>query len=315
MNYISSAAANGSIGYDEYSYALAKDYPVAKVLNKNGYFALPTQYNVAVALTQAQINTNKNSPNYLLQDLQKVYTYNDSRTYPLSSYSYGIIPTASNDQTMTTAKRQTLADYLFYSVCQGQKEMGPIGYSPLPLNLVQASFDQIGQLKKADKNVNLDGRDVASCGNPTFIAGQPNKNHLARHRASTSRLRPRGSGTLCRRGLRRDRREPAEESDGTRPERDRPERTDPTGTEPRTTPTRTGPTLAVIRPDRMIRPPGGNTPTTPAATPHCVPTDLSAYQSPQLMTMLAALSVALLVLAIAVPPILNRRMSKPKEKP
>ena len=51
---------------------------------------------------------------------------------------------------MTTAKRQTLADFLYYSICQGQAEIGPIGYSPLPINLVQAGFDQIAKLKTAD---------------------------------------------------------------------------------------------------------------------------------------------------------------------
>ena len=56
MNFIASAAANGAIGYDEYSYALGKNYPVAKIENTAGYFTLPTQYNVAVALTQAIIN-------------------------------------------------------------------------------------------------------------------------------------------------------------------------------------------------------------------------------------------------------------------
>ncbi len=58
----------------------------------------------------------------------------------MSSYSYMVIPTGHDDSKMTTAKRQTLADFLYYSVCEGQKEMGPIGYSPLPVNLVQASF-------------------------------------------------------------------------------------------------------------------------------------------------------------------------------
>ena len=37
---------------------------------------------------------------------------------------------------MTTGKRQALVDFLYYSICQGQKEIGPIGYSPLPVNLV-----------------------------------------------------------------------------------------------------------------------------------------------------------------------------------
>jgi phosphate ABC transporter phosphate-binding protein len=181
MNFISAGGSNGAIGFDEYSYALGQNYPVAKIENAAGYFTAPTQYNVAVALTQAAIDTaDANDPlKYLTQDLRKVYTYNDPRTYPLSSYSYGIIPTGANDKTMSTAKRQTLVDYLFYSICDGQKEMGPIGYSPLPINLVQASIDQIGKLKAADPGVDITSRDVASCNNPTFVAGHPERNYLA----------------------------------------------------------------------------------------------------------------------------------------
>jgi ABC-type phosphate transport system substrate-binding protein len=179
INFLTSAAANGAIGYDEYSYALAKNFPVAKIENSAGYFSLPTQYNVAVALTQAQINQDKNSPDYLLQNLEKVYKYNDPRTYALSSYSYMIIPTSPTDARMTTAKRQSLADYLYYSICQGQAEMGPIGYSPLPINLVQASFDQTAKLKTADPKVDLTKRNVTTCNNPTFVAGNPKLNHLA----------------------------------------------------------------------------------------------------------------------------------------
>ncbi len=51
MNFINSGSANGSIGYDEYSYALlSSTSPVAKIENKAGYFTLPTQYNVAKSL-------------------------------------------------------------------------------------------------------------------------------------------------------------------------------------------------------------------------------------------------------------------------
>jgi phosphate transport system substrate-binding protein len=179
MNFVASSAANGAIGYDEYSYALAKNYPVLKVKNAAGYFTLPTQYNVAVALTKAQINTDKSSKNYLLQKLDNVYKYTDPRTYPLSSYSYGIIPTSPTDAKMTTAKRQTLADFLSYSICAGQREMGPIGYSPLPLNLVQASFQQIGKLKQADGKVQFTAKRVTTCNNPTFDGANLSKNCLA----------------------------------------------------------------------------------------------------------------------------------------
>ena len=181
MNFITSSAGNGSIGFDEYSYAKLANFPVAKVLNANGYYTAPTQYNVAVALQKAVIqDTNPSAQDYLTQDLKYVYTDSDPRTYPLSSYSYMIIPTSATDsKTSKTAQRQTLADFLNYSICQGQGEVGPIGYSPLPINLVQDGFGQIAKLKAADHGVDLANANVANCHNPTFIAGQPKKNYLA----------------------------------------------------------------------------------------------------------------------------------------
>ncbi|MGE9807953.1 phosphate ABC transporter substrate-binding protein PstS [Janibacter sp. G1551] len=180
MNTIASASGNGTIGYVEYSYPLNKRYPVVKVLNKSGYYVEPTQYNVAVAMTRAQIETNKSSPLYLTQKLEYVYSHPDPRAYPLSSYSYLLLPTGKNDRRMTTAKRQTLADFMYYSLCQGQRNAGPYGYSPLPVNLVQAGFDQIRKLNQADAGVNLSNRDVTSCNNPTFDGKNLSSNKLAK---------------------------------------------------------------------------------------------------------------------------------------
>ena len=179
MNTIKGYAGNGTIGYVEYSYPVNADYPVVKVLNKAGYYVEPTQYNTAVALTEARINQDKNSQLYLTQILDGVYTNPDPRAYPISSYSYMIIPTGSDDPRMTTAKRQTLADFLYYSLCAGQTKAGPYGYSPLPLNLVQAGFSQIAKLKQADSDVDLTDRDVRSCNNPTFDGKNLSHNVLA----------------------------------------------------------------------------------------------------------------------------------------
>ncbi|QCC78580.1 phosphate ABC transporter substrate-binding protein PstS [Nocardioides daphniae] len=179
MNYISGFAGNGSIGYVEYAYPLNKKYPVVKVLNKGGYFVEPTQYNVAVALTKARINQDRKSKDYLTQILTDVYRSTDKRAYPLSSYSYMIIPTGSKDQRMTTSKRQTLGDFLYYSLCEGQSKAGPYGYSPLPLNLVQAAFTQVGRLQQADPGVDLSNRSVSKCNNPTFTGSDLKRNKLA----------------------------------------------------------------------------------------------------------------------------------------
>lgn len=179
MNSVKSFSGNGTIGYVEYSYPVNADYPVVKVLNKGGYYVEPTQYNVAVALTKARINMDASSPLYLTQILDGVYANPDPRAYPISSYSYMIIPTGGDDPRMTTAKRQTLADFMYYSLCAGQTKAGPYGYSPLPLNLVQAGFQQLAKLKKADAAVDLDNRDVRSCNNPTFDGKNLSRNLLA----------------------------------------------------------------------------------------------------------------------------------------
>lgn len=99
-HYIEAPSDSGAIGYDEYAFALTSGWPVVKVLNPAGYYTLPTASNVAVALTAAKIrgvddNTSPNDPNFLQQDLDGVYSNGDPRSYPISSYSYLIVPRAA----------------------------------------------------------------------------------------------------------------------------------------------------------------------------------------------------------------------------
>jgi phosphate transport system substrate-binding protein len=186
MNYIESAAANGAIGFDEYSYPLAAEFPVVQMENAAGYYVLPSEYNDAVALTKAMINEDKSSPDYLLQNLDNVYGYTDPRTYPLSSYSYTIMPTSATDEVMKKsgnpafpAKAQALAQFLDFSICQGQESIGAIGYSALPVNLVEAGFSQIEKIKTAAPAIGISALNINTCHNPTFVAGNPNENYLA----------------------------------------------------------------------------------------------------------------------------------------
>jgi phosphate transport system substrate-binding protein len=173
--YISSSTyGDGTIGYVEYSYARNLGFPVAKVRNAAGYYVLPSDFDVAVALTKARINSNRNSKDYLTQILDDVYTYTDPRVYPLSSYSYMILPT-SLDGRITNEKGATLSAFAHYFLCQGQQKAGTLGYSPLPLNLVQAGFDQVARVPGHESET-LDPR---GCNNPTFDPSNPNSNRLA----------------------------------------------------------------------------------------------------------------------------------------
>ena len=81
---------------------------------------------------------------YLTQDLDNVFTDPDPRTYPLSSYGYLILPTTVQGQ-FTAAKGKTLAAFATYAMCQGQQESASLGYSPMPVNLVEAAFTQIAE--------------------------------------------------------------------------------------------------------------------------------------------------------------------------
>lgn len=161
--YVAQSYADGAIGYVNYSYALNEGFPVAKMLNSAGYYTEPTPENVAVSLLQARINNDPASPDYLTQQLDGVYTDPDPRTYPLSSYSYLILPTTIQGR-FDADKGRTLAAFSYYAMCQGQQQSGPLGYSPMPINLVKASFDQIRKIPGAE----VQNIDVSKCNNPTF---------------------------------------------------------------------------------------------------------------------------------------------------
>ncbi|MFM9134338.1 MAG: phosphate ABC transporter substrate-binding protein PstS, partial [bacterium] len=161
--YVAQEQSVGAITYVEYSYAKSAGFPVVKVRNKANYYILPTAQAVAVGLLGARINPD------LSQNLTGVYGNADKRAYPLSSYSYMIIPT-SNDNGFSNEKGYTLADFAVYFLCQGQQQADALGYSPLPLNLVKAAFDQVRRIPGAVvENITL-----AKCNHPTFSADGSN---------------------------------------------------------------------------------------------------------------------------------------------
>ena len=170
-SYVSQAFAAGSIGYVNYYYALKTGFPVAKMLNAAGYYTEPTPQNVAVSLLQDQVDTTDTTDPalYLTQKLQGVYTDPDPRTYPLSSYGYLILPTKVAGS-FNTNKGATLAQFSYDSVCQGQSDIIQLGYSPMPINLVQAAFAQIAKIPGA----NVQNINVQNCHNPTFTTSGVN---------------------------------------------------------------------------------------------------------------------------------------------
>src|SRR6478672_9298355 len=166
-NYVSASYGAGAIGYVEYAYAKRINFPVVSLLNKGGYFSQPTAGNVAVALTKAKINAN------LTQNLQSVYTNPDPRAYPMSSYSYMVVPTTTAAP-FNTDKGKTLSTFVNYFLCTGQQKASILGYSPLPKNLVEAGFKQVARIPGA-----VTSPSISQCDNPALnilhSAPMPNK--------------------------------------------------------------------------------------------------------------------------------------------
>lgn len=188
-NFVAQAGSTGvttytqntpyTISYDEYSYAQQVGFPVAQVKNASGYYTIPTDSAVAVALIKAKINLDPSDPNYLAQDLSEVYTYGDPRAYPMSAYSYFITPKEAT-KSFTPQKGATLGYFTQYALCEGQRTMGRLGYSPLPMNLVLAAMQQVKAIPGVDQATldkiaatesGVSQGNANPCNNPTFKPG------------------------------------------------------------------------------------------------------------------------------------------------
>jgi ABC-type phosphate transport system substrate-binding protein len=287
-SYITASYGQGTIGYDEYAYALNSHYPVVKVLNAGGYYVLPTASNVAVALTQAQINTDASSPLYLQQNLDSVYAFTDPRSYPLSSYSYLVVPRQGKTvpTNFTPAAGKTLSTYIDYFLCAGQRYSAELGYSPLPLNLVQGGLAQAAKIPGAVPEPNIG----TSCQNPTFTNGvltvlkdAPRPNHCDKFGAPLT-CNPNGTSSSPSPGASSS----ASASAGT------------------------GPTTGPTAPTTSVGQPGGTTVSQGPVTGQVV--NLASNDSSP--ALVGGLTAALILVAIAAPPalygLLRRRRRLPR---
>ncbi|MFZ9676007.1 MAG: substrate-binding domain-containing protein [Ilumatobacteraceae bacterium] len=158
-NFVAAQYNDGAITYVEYGYAKERGFPVASLKNASGEYSQPTAINVSVALQGARINGDGT------QVLRGVYRNTDPRAYPMSSYSYMIVPT-SEVAPFNASKGQSLSEYIFYFLCAGQQKAEQLGYAPLPRNLVEFGFEAVARIPGAVAAPAID-----SCSNPTITGG------------------------------------------------------------------------------------------------------------------------------------------------
>jgi phosphate transport system substrate-binding protein len=155
-NYISNpSVGNGSIGYVEAGFVYEHSFTPAYIKNASGDYTAPSSENDATALTHAILYPN------LTEDLIPVYNAPEPTAYPLASYSYLITQTTG----FPPAKGAVLGKWIIYIACAGQQEAAPLGYSPLPPNLVKADFAAVRRIPGAPTPPPLTPQ---GCPNPTI---------------------------------------------------------------------------------------------------------------------------------------------------
>ncbi len=148
-----SQVSPGTITYVDVSNAMRSDLGVARVQNAAGAFVPPTDTAVSVALGGATVRPD------LTADLTGVWRNPDPRAYPLSAYSYAVVPLAEGG-TFRTDKGRSLGDFLAYALCEGQQAAPGLGYASLPAHLRAAGPEQVRRIPGAA----VGPIDVSNCG-------------------------------------------------------------------------------------------------------------------------------------------------------
>jgi len=125
-----------AVGYVELIYALQNKMPYAKIQNKDGQFVKPD----LTSTTAAAAGAAKTMP----EDFRVSITNAPGKAaYPISSFTWLLIPTTISDAT----KRDTLKDFLKWMLSDGQGFAESLGYAPLPKEVVSAELKAINKIK------------------------------------------------------------------------------------------------------------------------------------------------------------------------
>jgi phosphate transport system substrate-binding protein len=117
-------AADGTIGYVEWSYAQDKGLPIAKLDSGSGAVEL-TAESAGKAIDSATI---KGEGNDLVLDLEALYASNTAGAYPLVLATYEIVCSKGYDAETATAVKA----FLTTAATTGQSGLVEAGYVPLP---------------------------------------------------------------------------------------------------------------------------------------------------------------------------------------
>ena len=132
----------GSIGYVELIYALQNHINFGAIRNASGNWVKASIDGVS----EAAATVKKMPADYRVS----ITNAPGPNAYPVSSFTYLLIPTHPNDM----AKEKVIKDMLSWMVNSGEKEVSSLSYAPLPQNRCrQRSSRQFIHCRKAQRGV------------------------------------------------------------------------------------------------------------------------------------------------------------------
>jgi phosphate transport system substrate-binding protein len=165
------AAADGSIGYFEVSFAKERSIDTVSVKNAAGQFVGPTSAAVREAIDDATVNPDGS--------LALAFTGPNPAAYPVSTVSYFLAPTKMDDK-----KGDNLKAFLTYVLSDaGQARAEPLSYAPLPSKVLSNSRVQITKINPSAATVTT----TPSAGIQTGLAGAPSTPRPAATTATTAK--------------------------------------------------------------------------------------------------------------------------------
>jgi phosphate transport system substrate-binding protein len=124
-----------SIGYVEFIYALQHQLSFGAVRNRSGEYVKADLDSVTAA---GKASAPSGGTEFLFQP--SITDANGKRTYPISTFTWVLMPADAKD----AKKQEALREMVRWMLTSGQKECQSLGYAPLPGDLVARELQALG---------------------------------------------------------------------------------------------------------------------------------------------------------------------------
>ena len=125
---------SGSIGYVEFIYALQNHLSYGRVRNRNGEFIPASLESIAAAASHSM----KVSPDFKAS----IVDVPGAGVYPISSFTWIVVPARSADDTI----RKALTGFLQWMLGPAQRQAAALGYLPIPKDLAKEEAAAIAKI-------------------------------------------------------------------------------------------------------------------------------------------------------------------------